>query len=235
MCALYSYKLRRDSGFAPNPFFEILTLATCKADIRRTKEEGAWIAGFTSVSLCRDPVGAERLIYLMKVSEKIPLSHYFGDTRFTRKIPDMKSPSCPWVLEYGGECRKEALSAFKQRGTQGKSHAHVNCMGDNIYRPTSGGASQYEQLPNSSHGKDHMRRDISGQFVLAAHKFYYFGRSALRIPKHIRPNVPRGVAPYGAETCNAAVVERFIAHVVSQGAGVHDAPHGWPENDDSWR
>src|SRR5712671_5339411 len=32
---LYSYVVARDFGFAPNPFFGVCTLATCKPDIRK--------------------------------------------------------------------------------------------------------------------------------------------------------------------------------------------------------
>ena len=88
---LYSYKMTNDSGFAPNPFSGILTLATCKASMRRSKKIGDWIAGFTSGALCGDPVGAERLVYVMKVSQKIPIAEYHGDRRFRSKIPNQAS------------------------------------------------------------------------------------------------------------------------------------------------
>lgn len=68
---LFAYKLTHDTGFAPNPFWGMLTLATCKSAMRLSKEEGDWIAGFTSRTLCGDAVGAEKLLYLMKVSSKI--------------------------------------------------------------------------------------------------------------------------------------------------------------------
>jgi Nucleotide modification associated domain 2 len=59
---LFSYKMTNDSGFAPNPFWGRLTLATCKPEIRKAKRVGDWIAGFTSRELCRDPIGSERLV-----------------------------------------------------------------------------------------------------------------------------------------------------------------------------
>jgi hypothetical protein len=73
---LFSYKMTHDSGFAPNPFFGVLTLATCKSGMRRTKKVGTWIAGFTSKELCGDPVGEERLIYLTQIEEKLSLGDY---------------------------------------------------------------------------------------------------------------------------------------------------------------
>lgn len=66
---LFSYKMTHDTGFAPNPFGHTLTLATCKPQIRRSKKQGDWIAGFTSKALTGDRVGEERLIYLMQVGK----------------------------------------------------------------------------------------------------------------------------------------------------------------------
>ena len=77
MLRLFSYKMTDDTGFAPNPFWGELTLATCKAKIRYSKEKGDWIAGFTSDYLCGDPVGREKLVYLMKVEDKLPFKEYF--------------------------------------------------------------------------------------------------------------------------------------------------------------
>ena len=50
---LFSYKLTNDGGFAPNPFWGALTLATCKPQIRLSKRIGDWIAGFSSGTLNR--------------------------------------------------------------------------------------------------------------------------------------------------------------------------------------
>ncbi len=45
MARIYSYVVRYDSGFAPNPFYGYCTLATCKPDIRRGAEVGDWVVG----------------------------------------------------------------------------------------------------------------------------------------------------------------------------------------------
>lgn len=47
---LFSYVVRFDSGFAPNPFYGYCTLATCKPPIRRTALVGDWIIGTGSAS-----------------------------------------------------------------------------------------------------------------------------------------------------------------------------------------
>ena len=171
---LFSYKLTHDTGFAPNPFWGYLTLATCKPGIRQSKDVGDWIAGFSSKSLCGDRIGEERLVYLMKVAEKLLIGDYFNDPRFTAKI------SKP---EAGSE---------------------VYRSGDNIYRPLCADASQpqdFEQLPNSHHWDgagscstgDSKKRDTSGTYVLVAAQFAYFGRQSLFIPPELRPAIPYGV------------------------------------------
>lgn len=91
---LFSYKLTVDSGFAPNPFHGYCTLATCKPQIRLLKRVGDWLAGFTSTGLNGDSVGHERLVYLMRVDEKMGLEDYFRDPRFAAKKPVMQSDRC---------------------------------------------------------------------------------------------------------------------------------------------
>ena len=88
---LFSYKLTHDTGFAPNPFFGVCTLATCKPRIRESKRVGDWIAGFTSKRLGGDEVGSERLVYLMQIAEKLPFERYHSDPRFVAKIPVLGS------------------------------------------------------------------------------------------------------------------------------------------------
>ena len=42
---IYSYIVKRDYGFAPNPFYGYCTLATCKPVIRKHAEIGDIIQG----------------------------------------------------------------------------------------------------------------------------------------------------------------------------------------------
>ena len=107
MSRLFSYKMTDDTGFAPNPFWGELTLATCKPHIRLRKKVGDWIAGFTSSVLCGDPVGDEKLVFLMNVDTKLSIAEYFFNPRYKNKIPDPHHK------------------------------LHVRRVGDNIYRPVS--------------------------------------------------------------------------------------------------
>lgn len=84
MVRLYSYVVRYDIGFAPNPFYGWCTLATCKQDIRRKAAGGDWIVGTGSKGH-----GAEgRLVYAMRVDEILTFDAYWDDPRFARKRPD---------------------------------------------------------------------------------------------------------------------------------------------------
>ncbi len=64
---LFSYVLRYDMGFAPNPFEGYCTLATCKYKIRNTANVGDWVVGTGSV----ENVGNLKIIFLMEVVEKL--------------------------------------------------------------------------------------------------------------------------------------------------------------------
>lgn len=93
---LFSYKMINDSGFAPNPFHGLMTLANCKPCIRRSKNIGDWIAGFTSKRLNGDAVDDERLIYLMKITNKVDYYEYWNNPIFNSKIPKLESD----IIEY---------------------------------------------------------------------------------------------------------------------------------------
>lgn len=80
---LYSYVVRSDTGFAPNPFWNCCTLATCKPKIRRLAAKGDWVAGTGSVG----NVGNDRLIYAMKVTAVELLEDYGIDPLYVNKIP----------------------------------------------------------------------------------------------------------------------------------------------------
>lgn len=74
---LRSYKMTHNTGFAPNVSGDILSIATCKPQIRRVCEKGEWIAGFSSKALDNSQVGKEKLIYLAKVNEKISFATFW--------------------------------------------------------------------------------------------------------------------------------------------------------------
>ena len=85
MPRIYSYVVRYDSGFAPNPFYGYCTLATCKPEIRRRANVGDWVIG--SASNDRSIRRGGHLVYAMCVTETITFDDYTTDARFEAKKP----------------------------------------------------------------------------------------------------------------------------------------------------
>jgi len=81
---LFSYIVARDYGFAPNPFYGVCTLATCKPKIRSSAAIGDWVVG-TGAKTKYGLTG--RLIYAMKVDEVLGFESYWDDPRFLCKHP----------------------------------------------------------------------------------------------------------------------------------------------------
>jgi len=81
---VFSYVVAYDSGFAPNPFKGLLTLACCKPKIRRTAGVGDIVVGLSS--------RCERVVYAAKVAEVIGFEEYWKDPRYEDRRPRMDSP-----------------------------------------------------------------------------------------------------------------------------------------------
>ena len=87
---LFSYVITHDTGFAPNPFGGLLTLATCKPKIRLVAHPGDWLMGTGSATA----IGSDKVIYAARINEVLPIAIYAGDPRFSFKIPTLKGE--PW-------------------------------------------------------------------------------------------------------------------------------------------
>lgn len=89
---LYSYVIKRDYGFAPNPFGNICSLAACKPQIRERASIGDWIAGFGGTNTAI----AQKMVFLMRVDETCTFDEYWEDERFAIKKPsfDGKYQQC---------------------------------------------------------------------------------------------------------------------------------------------
>jgi hypothetical protein len=83
MTKLFSYVVARDFGFAPNPFYQYCTLATCKPRIRNAANVGDWVIGNGPKPKQLD----DQLIFAMQVTEKISYDQYWEDDRFKEKQP----------------------------------------------------------------------------------------------------------------------------------------------------
>lgn len=82
---LHSYVVARDYGFAPNPFYGVCTLATCKPRIRSVAQIGDWVLGTGSRSCGRE----KRVVYAMRVTGSMTFEEYWVDPRFQRKKPNL--------------------------------------------------------------------------------------------------------------------------------------------------
>lgn len=203
---LYSYVMTHDSGFAPNPFFGYLTLATCMADIRRTKSVGDWVAGFAGKTLVRKcraldvPILHHGLIYLMQIDEIRSLDEYFHDPRFQQK---------------------KAIPLGTNDITMER--------GDNIYQ--SDGMGNFSQLENDNHDEGELLKDTKGKNVLIAKQFYYFGRNC-PVPaatwRSMNVRVPDRYICLGCKSDGPAL-DQMVGFLQAQGyrPGVNGTPCIW--------
>lgn len=77
---LFSYIVKSDRGFAPNPFCGYCTLACCKPSIRRVARVGDLVVGLSPKA------DGNRIVYIMRVTEeKMSFAEYWHDPRFHMK------------------------------------------------------------------------------------------------------------------------------------------------------
>lgn len=156
--ALYSYVVRYDSGFAPNPFYGYSTLATCKPTIHAGAAIGDWIIGTGSAD--RKVSRGSRLVHAMRVTETPDWRSYWKDDRFNKKRPmrrGSRKQSCGDNIYY--------RSADDTQWLQMDSF-HTNT--DGSPRP------------------DHIARDTGVDRVLVSNDYYYFGGEGPEIPIQFR-------------------------------------------------
>jgi hypothetical protein len=198
---LYSYKMTHDTGFAPNPFHNILSLANCKPQIRKKKKIGDFIAGFTSKRLCNDKVGHERMIYIMKVTEKISYDEYWNNPRFQSKKPTDAN-----TITKAGDNIYKPIRNF--------DFFDIN---------------NYEQIENRHHKHENMPRDLNGQFILLSTDFFYFGVGAIPIDT-FKINIPRGRLGHGIKTGDEIEIQNlwnYLKNNYPQNIPIN-RPHKWP-------
>ena len=157
----YSYVVARDYGFAPNPFGEYCTLATCKQKIRKSASVGDWIFGITGRKL------KNKLLYAMKVNEKLTYNNYWNDPRFQYKKPVLNG-------------------SLKQM--YGDNIYHYNNDSKLWHQENS-----HHSLDDGKTNKFNLVRDTGGEYVLVSKEYYYFGVGAVKMPNSIEKNVVVGI------------------------------------------
>lgn len=101
---VFSYIVVHDTGFSPNPFHGLLTLACCKPLIRRTANVGDVIVGLTSRS--------ERIVYATQVAEVLSFEEYWADPMYQSRRPIIDSPQI--VYRAGDNIYEPVSGGYRQ-------------------------------------------------------------------------------------------------------------------------
>lgn len=200
---LYSYVVRYDSGFAPNPFHGWCTLATCKPRIRQSAQVADWIVGTGS-----DARGARRgghLVYAMCVTETMTFNDYDADARFQSKKPyrrGSRKQSCGDNIYY----RNAAGARWLQRDS-------------------------FHSSPDGTRCREHVEHDTAVDRVLVSDKFVYYGGLGPRVPETLTAADGRHLCKAGIgyyvfrDPSFIATVEAWVALLGT--AGYQSPPLEW--------
>ena len=151
---LYSYVVKIDDGFAPNPFYGYCTLATCKPRIRNPAQVGDWILGTGSKQKQRQCT----LVYAMRVTKKMSYDDYWQDQRFEEKRPNL----------YQSIRKSRGDNIYHRNSLTGEWIQEDSCH------------SRDDGTPN----QDHISRDTKADHVLISDDFIYRGGGpAIVVPK----------------------------------------------------
>ena len=87
-----SYVVHHDEGRRPDPYFKLCTLCGCKRNSPKKRnveglaEKEDWVIGTGGAG--KRSAGHGKLIYAMRVDEKLTRWGYFTDSRFEKKKPE---------------------------------------------------------------------------------------------------------------------------------------------------
>ena len=154
---LFSYVVRYDSGFAPNPFYGFCTLATCKPDIRNAAEIGHWVVGTGSADRKNQRGG--HLVYAMRVTETLTFSQYWSDPRFQSKKPYLRGSRKQ-------TCGDNIYRPKRGGGWEQLHSFHTESDGTPVLR--------------------HINKDTGVDRILVSNDFVYFGGTGPTIPRRLR-------------------------------------------------
>jgi hypothetical protein len=149
---LHSYVVARDYGFAPNPFFGVCTLATCKPRLRSVAQIGDWVVGTGSKLQARE----KRLVYAMRVTGVMAFESYWADPRFQTKKPNLRGS------------KKQAFgdNIYSKSASTGSW-----CQ-----------ANSHHSLNDGSPNQTNVVADTSTNRILISDDFVYWGGSGPQLP-----------------------------------------------------
>jgi len=128
---VFSYVVTHDSGFAPNPFHGLCTVACCKPQIRRTARTGDLIVGVST--------RCERVVYAMTVAVITDFEEYWENPRYSATRPIMDSTAA--VDRRGdnidthrgyGDFRQLSSRHSNRDGTEDPHHKRRDLSGVNV-------------------------------------------------------------------------------------------------------
>lgn len=182
---IYSYVVKFDTGFAPNPFWGALTVACCKPAIRRTAKPGDIIVG-----LSRAEQG-NRVVFVAHIAETLTYTQYWADRRFRLKRPKMGQTTD--LANRVGDNIYEPLSGgrFRQRPSQ-HSNGEAEHIGNKEH--DLGGMSVLVARDFSYFGGDAIRLPsrFADLIVGRAHKCR-FPETLVQAVDRWRQKLPKGV------------------------------------------
>ena len=154
---MYSYIITRDFGFAPNPFGEFCTLATCKPSIRKIAKIGDWVIA-TGPKTFYNKQGY--LFLAMKVEEKLTFNEYWKDERFQYKKP-----------VFNGSLKQCFGDNIYVLGEENKVWHQQD---------------SHHSLDGGEINKRNLKNDTKSPYVLISKQFYYFGKGNIEIPNSLK-------------------------------------------------
>jgi len=192
----------RDYGFAPNPFFGVCTLATCKPNIRKVAEIDDWIVGTGSKTCERE----KHVVYAMRVTGAMTFEEYWSDPRFQVKKPNLRGS------------KKQAFG----------DNIYSMCPDTGLWRQEDSHHSLDDGSPNESN----VQADTGTNRVLFSDDFVYWGRSGPQLPRRFLRYGPRHSSLCAGRghknSFPPQLVEDFIGWIRSLNEkGYRDEPRDW--------
>ncbi len=203
----FFYKVDHDYGLAPNPFHGYCTLAVCKSQIRKSAKLniGDWIIGISGKNIST----TNKVIFAMRLEEKITFNEYWNDERFTNKKPVVNGSL---TQMYGDNFYYQENGKWIQENS---AHSKSNGETNGKYTPNDG----------------HCTRDTGGEFVLISQHFYYFGDNAPEVPESSKELFPklRGYI-YKRDKVSDEIKKDFMDLLEEYSIGIHGDPTNWKDN-----
>ncbi|WP_457568144.1 Nmad2 family putative nucleotide modification protein [Desulfurobacterium sp.] len=232
------YRMTYDTGFAPNPLGEYLTLATCTPNhISKNLKIGDWIVGVESKKLARERIAAgcnphveQSLIFIAKVNEILDLNSYFNDPRFEYKKP--KPHSKDYFKRSGDNVYYIENGMWKWI----RGHDHDPCKQRRYGKQDEElffKVEDLERLLKSKKMKEkygEILKDIKGNKVFISKEFLYFGDKGIKFDKKFLKCIPysRGIKYCPGKNCPERCFEEFKRYLNSLlkkfGYGKHGDP-----------